>query len=344
MRELTVQEVTERLKGRVIGADPAAVLRGVAPADQAGPEDVTLVLSARYWEELGDRKVGAVLVPPGKAVQGRPCIEVEDPRRAFDRLLEYFAPEAWLPPPGIDPTAVVAPDADLGPGVRVGARAVIGRRVRLGRECVIYPGAVVADGVAVGDESVVHANAVVLERVRIGRRVLIGPGTVVGSAGFGFATEAGVHRRRPHIGTVVIEDDVEIGANACIDRGSCGATVIGRGTKIDNMVQVAHNVRIGPNCLIIGQVGIAGSARIGAGVILAGQVGVKDHVTIGDSAVVAARTMVIQDVPAGAKVAGEPAMPHAHALRVWAVSRRLPEMLERLEHLEERLRSLEKGG
>lgn len=341
MRWLRLGELAERVGGRLVGGDPSAVIRGAAPADQAGPDDVTMALSPRYWQELGDRPVGAVLVPAGRAVAGRPCIEVADPRRAFDQILEYFAPDPWLPPPGIDPTAVVSDSAELGEGVRVGARAFVGRRVRLGRGCVVYPGAVIADDVVVGDDSVIHANAVIRERVRIGARVVIGPGSVIGSEGFGFTTEGGRHRRRPQIGTVVIEDDVEVGANVCIDRASCGATVVGRGAKIDNLVQIAHNVRIGPHAIVVGQVGVAGSARIGAGVILAGQVGVRDHVTVGDGAVVAARAMVIEDVEPGARVAGEPAMPHAQALRVWAASRRLPELLQRLQQLEARVHRLE---
>lgn len=337
-------ELAERVQGRLVGGDPSALITGAAPADQAGPGDVTLATSERYWAEIGQRPVGAVVVPPGRAAAGRPCIEVADPRRAFDSLLALFAPEPWLPALGVHPTAVVAPSARLGPDVRVGARAFVGERVELGRGCVVYPGAVIADDVAVGEGSVIHANAVIRERVRIGARVVIGPGSVIGSEGFGFATEGGRHRRRPQIGTVVIEDDVEVGANVCIDRASCGATVIGRGAKIDNLVQIAHNVRVGPHAIVVGQVGVAGSARIGAGAVLAGQVGVRDHVTVGDGAVVAARAMVIEDVPPGARVAGEPAMPHGQALRVWAASRRLPELAQRLRELEARVQRLEGGG
>jgi len=344
MRSLSLAEIARHVQGRLVGGDPAAVVTGVAPADQAGPSDVTLATSARYWEEIGERPVGAVVVPVGGAVPGRPCIEVADPRGAFDALMELFAPAPWLPEPGVHPTATVAATASLGPDVRVGARAYIGERTRLGRGSIVFPGAVIADDVTVGEGCIIHANAVIRERVRIGNRVVIGAGTVIGSEGFGFTTHDGRHRRRPQIGTVVIEDDVEVGANVCIDRASCGATVVGHGAKIDNLVQIAHNVRIGPHAIVVGQAGIAGSARIGARAILAGQAGIRDHVRVGEEAVVAARAMVIDDVPPRARVAGEPAMPHAQALRVWAASRRLPELMQQLRELERRVARLEEGG
>lgn len=341
MPELLLGHLVELVGGRLVGGDPSTVIRGAAPPDQAGPHDVTMALSPRYWEDLGDRPVGAVLVAPGRAVPGRACVEVADPRGAFDRILELFAPEPWMPDAGVHPAAVVDPSARLGEGVRIGALAFVGRRARLGRGCAVFPGAVIGDDAEIGELSVIHANAVIRERVRVGARVIIGPGAVIGSEGFGFATEGGRHRRRPQIGTVIIEDDVEVGANACIDRASCGATVVGRGAKIDNLVQIAHNVRVGPHAIVVGQVGIAGSARIGAGAVLAGQAGVRDHVRVGDGAVVAARTMVIEDVEPGARVAGEPAMPHTRALRVWAAARRLPELAQRLQELEARIGRLE---
>lgn len=342
-RPLTLRELARLVAGRLVSGAPDATVRGALPAEMAGPDDVTLVVSQRYARVLGDRRVGVVLVPRGRAIPGRPCIEVDDPRRAFDRVLRHFAPEPWQPGPGIDPAAVVAPDAVLdGADVRIGACAVVGHRVRLGRGVVVYPGAVVADDVEIGDESVVGPRAVVRERVKVGRRVRIGAGAVIGSEGFGFERDpaSGAYVRRPQIGTVVLEDDVEVGANACIDRAASGATVVGRGTKVDNLVQVAHNVRIGADTLVIALVGIAGSSSIGSRVILAGQAGVTDHVSVGDGAIVAGRSMIIDDVPSGARMAGVPAMPHQQALRVWAATRRLPEMMRRLEDVERRLDEL----
>ncbi|WP_324716183.1 UDP-3-O-(3-hydroxymyristoyl)glucosamine N-acyltransferase [Carboxydochorda subterranea] len=334
---LTVEEVARRVGGRLASGDPRGWIRGVAPVEEAGPHDLTMAVGARYARALAGREVGAVLVPPGKLVAGQTCIEVDEPREAWDQILELFAPQPWLPEPGIDPRATIAPDAALGEGVRIGAFAVVGHRARLGRGVVLFPGAIVGDDATIGDESIIHARAVVRERVQIGRRVRVGAGAVIGSEGFGFTTREGRHRRRPQAGTVIIEDDVEIGANACIDRASAGATVIGEGTKIDNLVQVAHNVRIGPHSLVVGQVGIAGSVRLGARVVLGGQVGVADHVTIGDGAVIAGRSVVIGDVEPGARLAGMPAIPHGEAIRVWALSRKLPELLRRLERLERRL-------
>ncbi|HEY8485976.1 MAG TPA: UDP-3-O-(3-hydroxymyristoyl)glucosamine N-acyltransferase, partial [Limnochordales bacterium] len=260
---LRLAEAAAMVGGRLVGGHPDHPVTGVAPVDQAGPTDITMVLSARYGRRLGGRAVAAVLVPAGRApseLGQQARIEVEDPRAAFDRLVEHFAPPPWLPEVGVHPTAVLGRQVELGPGVRIGARVVVGDRVRIGAGCVLFPGVVVGDDVEIGEGSVLRANAVVRERVRIGRRVVVHEGAVIGSDGFGFHTGPdGVHRRRPQAGTVVLEDDVEVGANACVDRATAGATVIGRGTKIDNLVQVAHNVQLGPGCLLAGQVGIAGS-------------------------------------------------------------------------------------
>ena len=342
---LRLEEAARLVGGRLVGGPGERVIRGVAPADQAGPDEITLAISARFARWLRERPVGAVLVAPGRALPEQACIEVEDPRAAFDRLVEHFAPAPWLPEPGVHPTAVLGQGVRLGEGVSIGARAVIGHRVVLGRGCVVYPGAVIADDVEVGDESVIRANAVIRERVRIGRRVVVHEGAVIGSDGFGFRTGPdGVHRRRPQAGGVVLEDDVEVGANATVDRASAGNTVIGRGTKIDNLVQVAHNVQLGPGCLVAAQVGIAGSTRVGAAVVMGGQVGVADHVEVGDQAVLYAKTGVIGDVEAGARLLGYPPMPHAQAVKVWAMLRRLPELMRRLEALERAVSPAGQGG
>lgn len=336
-RALDLARAAALAGGRLVSGDPARTATGVAPPDQAGPGDITLVASPSYERMLQGRVVAAVVVGPGRALPGYACIEAADPRRAFDRLVAYFAPPPWLPDEGVHPTAVVGEGTRLGAGVRVGARVVLGRRVVLGDRCVVYPGVVVGDDVEIGEETTIHANAVIRERVRVGRRVVIHAGAVIGSEGFGFATDGGVHRRRPQGGTVILEDDVEVGANCAIDRASAGATVVGRGTKIDNLVQLAHNVRLGPGCLVAAQSGIAGSARLGRGVVLAGQVGISDHRSVGDGAVVYARSAVFDDVAAGARVAGTPAITRSQAMRVWALAARLPELFQRVRRLEARL-------
>lgn len=333
-RSLDLRQAASIAGGQLVGGEAGRAVTGVAPPDQAGPGDITLVTSPAYARLLRGRSVAAVVVARGRAIPGYACIEADDPRRAFDRLVAYFSPPPSLPDEGVHPTAVVGEGSRLGIGVRVGARVVLGRRVVVGDRCVIHPGAVVGDDVEIGEDSTIHANVVIRERVRIGRRVVIHAGAVIGSDGFGFAPDGEAHRRRPQAGTVILEDDVEVGANAAIDRASAGATVVGRGTKIDNLVQVGHNARLGPGCLVAAQTGIAGSARLGRGVVLAGQVGISDHVTVGDRAVVYARSAVFSDVAAEARVAGTPASPRQEAVRAWVLAARLPELFRRLVRLE----------
>jgi UDP-3-O-[3-hydroxymyristoyl] glucosamine N-acyltransferase len=252
------------------------------------------------------------------------------------------------PAPGVHPSAVVAPGAELEPSASVGPGAFVGRGARIGARSILQAAVRVLDEARIGEDCLLYSGVVVRERCIVGDRVILQPNCVVGSDGFGFAFDAEgdgdgpVHRKVPQAGIVRIEDDVEVGACTCIDRATLGETVIGRGTKIDNLVQIAHNVTIGPLSLIVAQVGIAGSTEIGTGVVLAGQVGVVGHLKIGDGARAGAQAGVTRDIPAGETYTGYPARPHADWLRSNAALQRLPELVKQVRALEQRLAELEK--
>jgi UDP-3-O-[3-hydroxymyristoyl] glucosamine N-acyltransferase len=271
-----------------------------------------------------------------------PSIHVADPRLALAVLLEMFGPEPEHPR-GVHPTAAIAASAQLDRDVAIAAYAVIGDRARVGAETVVYPHAYVGPDAIVGSRCVLHPRVVVGERVHIGDRVVLHAGAVLGADGFGFVPGRDGHRKIPQVGTVVVGDDVEIGANTTVDRATLGETRIGEGTKIDNLVQVAHNVHIGRRCLIAAQVGIAGSSVIEDGVMLAGQVGVSDHVRIGAGAVVLAGAGVLKDVPPGVTVSGFPARPHREELQQQAMRRRLPELMRLLREHQKHLPIAEDG-
>jgi UDP-3-O-[3-hydroxymyristoyl] glucosamine N-acyltransferase len=331
---LTPRAVADLTGGRLVG-DGSILLSGFAPLDRAGPGDLSFLSSGKYLDAFRRSRAGCVLVADDLAeVAGGPGVRiiVKDPARAMGRVLEQLHPDT-RPAPGIDPAARLGPGVSLGGEVSVGPGAVLGRAVRLGSRVVIGAGAVLEDGVEIGDDSVIGPRVVCCRGTRVGRRVRIKPGAVIGGTGFGYTPGDGGFEPIPHAGRCLIEDDVDIGANTCIDRGSIDDTVIGAGTKIDNLVQVAHNVRIGKRCFIMSQVGVAGSARIGDGVILAGQVGVVGHLTVGDGARVAAQSGVGNDVPAGADYGGSPARPHREWLRSHAVLYRLAPLAKDLEAL-----------
>ncbi|MGE5553969.1 MAG: UDP-3-O-(3-hydroxymyristoyl)glucosamine N-acyltransferase [Betaproteobacteria bacterium] len=345
LREWTAGELARLIKGELRG-DPDRTVTGIAGLEEAGPADVTFADLSRSEEGLaGAAGVLVLAAAAGErleeaALAKRTVILVENPRLAFATLLEAFAPD-YRPAPGVHPQAVVHPTAVLGRDVSIGAGAVVEERVRLGDRVILYPGVYVGADSVIGDDSVLHANVVVRERVQIGRKVLIHPGAVVGSDGFGFVTVGGRHRKVPHIGTVVIEDDVEIGANVTIDRATCGQTRVGRGTKLDNLIQVGHNVQIGEDCLIVAQVGLAGSSRLESGCTMAGRSGVAGHFTVGAGSVVMACAVVAADLPPGSVVSGIPARPHTEEMRAKAALYRLPEALRELRDLRRRLAHLE---
>jgi UDP-3-O-[3-hydroxymyristoyl] glucosamine N-acyltransferase len=310
----------------------------------AGPADVSMVASDAYARAVTRTRAAAVLVDRRVRLPSAPVpvLVVDDVEAAVAAVLALFAPPVQRPPAGVHPTAVVAPTARLGPGCAVGPHAVVGARAVLGARCALHPGVVIGDDVTIGDDCDLYPHVVLRERVSLGHRVAIHAGAVIGTDGFGYRWDGSAHAKVPQIGTVIIEDDVEIGSCVCIDRAKFGATVIGRGTKIDNLVQVAHNVRIGPHCIIVGQTGIAGSVQLGTGVVLGGQTAVRDHVSLGDGAIAAARSAIAKDVPPGQTVSGMPALPHRQSLREQAALRHLPALRDEVRRLQEQLHELQR--
>ena len=337
-------ELVAHVGGRLRG-DGSLLIHGVGGLAEAGPAELSFYASHRYREALAATRAGAVLVPVGEEV-ARPdlaLVQVPNPHLAYARISALFHPEV-RPPGGVSSKACVHPAARVHAGAAVMAFAVVEADVEVAEGAVLYPGVYVGTGARIGRDTVLYPNVTVHERCIVGARVVLHAGCVVGSDGFGFAfdPEAKAHVKVPQAGTVRIEDDVSVGACSCIDRATTGETVIGRGSKIDNLVQVAHNVRVGPLSLLCAQVGISGSAELGTAVVLAGQAGVAGHIHIGDAARVQAQGGVAQDVPSGATVAGSPAVEHWTWLRQSAALPRLAELLREVRALRARLEALER--
>jgi UDP-3-O-[3-hydroxymyristoyl] glucosamine N-acyltransferase len=331
---LTAQAVAELVGGRLLG-DGEVVLRAIRPLDRAGPEALSLAVTPRYAEQLKASRAGAVLVPDALAgTAGGPTtrIVVRDPYAALVRAMGALFPSSNAAP-GIDSTARIGQGCVLGVDVSVGPFCVLGRGVRLGDRCRVAEGVSLGDGVTVGADTIIGPRVVCYRDSRIGRGVVLKAGAVIGGDGFGYLSDSGGHHRIPHVGICVIEDEVEIGSNSTVDRGSVDDTVVGRGTKLDNLVHVGHNVRIGERCLLMAGVGVAGSTKLGNDVILAGHVGVTDHLTIADGARIAAKSAVFGDIPGGASFSGHPARPHRQFLRAQAALYRLAPIIDDVERL-----------
>jgi UDP-3-O-[3-hydroxymyristoyl] glucosamine N-acyltransferase len=328
-------------------ADGQRRVRGVATLHDAGPEELSFISSEAFAGALAETRAAGVVaqrklklpqVPAGMAL-----LSVDDADLAVAKVLDLFAPPVPTPSAGVDPSARVAATASVAPTAAVGANAYVGERSRIGARTLLHPGVYVGDDVVIGEDCQLFPNVVIRERIVIGNRVVIHAGAVLGTDGFGYRWDGSRHAKIPQIGTVVVEDDVEVGSCVCIDRAKFGATRVGRGTKIDNLVQVGHNAVIGPHCIIVGQVGLAGSIRLGTGVVLGGQVAIRDHVTIGDGAMVAATSGVAEDVAPKAVVSGTPALPHRQSLREQAALRRLPDLVVQVRKLQEEIEALKKG-
>ncbi len=345
---LTLQEVLAISGGELLRGTPGGDISGVAALADAGPGEISFFANPKYQGALRRSRAAAVLVPAGFQPAMEPAangstpalIAVSNPSLAFARLVERFAPPAIQPAPGVAPTAILGRDVQLGAGVSVEAYAVIEDGVRIGDGASIGAHAYIGAGSTIGAGSLLYPHVTIRERSRLGARVIIHSGAVIGSDGFGFELQGGRHVKIPQTGIVDIEDDVEIGANSTIDRARFGRTIIGTGTKIDNLVMIAHNVVIGPHCVLVAQTGISGSTRLGSYVTLAGQAGVVGHVEIGDQAVIAAKTGVSKDVPAKTVMFGIPAEPLAKAKENIANVRRLPKLVERVRRLEAELAEL----
>lgn len=333
-RFFTLAEVAEALGGRVVG-DASIRLSGVEALERAGPADLSWVADSRRQRPAISSGAGALLVPDEAAAGGRPAVVVANPTAAFAIWLARVRP-ALRPRPGVSKRAHVHRTARIGRGASVAAGATVEAEARVGARTVLAAGVFVGEGAEIGADTWIHPNAAVLAGCRVGERCVIHAGAVVGSDGFGYVWDGGAHRKIPQVGIVRVEDDVEIGANTAIDRATFGETVIGRGTKIDNLVQVGHNVVIGEHAILCGQAGIAGSSRIGSRATLAGQAGIGDHATVGDAATVTGQAGILSggSVPPGAVLSGMPAAPHREFLKRAALTARLPEILRRIEGLE----------
>jgi UDP-3-O-[3-hydroxymyristoyl] glucosamine N-acyltransferase len=336
-----LRELAERLGGELRG-DGEVEISGVCGIEQAGPGDLTFLANPRYAGHLAATRASAVILAPGHEAP-LPCLVSDNPYLTFARAVAVLRPPA-RPLPGVHPSAQVDPGARLGPDVHVGALSVLGAGVRLGARTVVHPHVVLYEGVQVGEDCVLHSGVQVRERCRLGNRVVVQNGAVIGADGFGFARDGeGRYRKFPQVGIVVIEDDVEIGALTAIDRAALGETRVGRGTKLDNLVQIGHSVTIGEDTVLAGQVGVAGSTHIGRRVTLAGQVGVAGHLTIGDGVVATAQTGIPGSVEAGSVVSGYPAIGNRAWLKSSAVFAKLPELQRRLRELERKVESLVGG-
>jgi len=334
---MKLREVAD-LVGGMISGDPEIEITGASGILEAGHGDITYLSEKKYAGELQNTNASAVILSEKFKDLAENSLIVDNPQYSFARVAEllYVKP---LRPLGISNKAVIDENVHFGHEVTVHSLAYIGKNSSIGSRAIIYPGAYIGEGVTIGDDSVIHSNVSIYEEVKIGSRVTIHSGTVIGSDGFGFVKEKGVHHKIPQVGGVIIEDDVEIGANVTIDRGAMkrACTTIGAGTKIDNLVHIAHNVRVGKNCLIVAQVGISGSTEIGDDVILAGQVGVVNHIKIGNGAILGAQSGVSHDIPEAQVFSGSPAIPHRTWLRVQNIIAKLPEYIKRLQILERKV-------
>lgn len=336
---VSLKAIADLVSGRLVGAGLVHVT-GVAGLQEAGELDLSYISADRYIQAASASRAGALVVHREIAELQRPQIVTGNPSYAFARIVQRFfvaAPQRRGIAQGIvkGEGGTIGDEPSIWPGVILGDRVTIGHRVTL------YPGVFLGDDVVIGDDTVLYPNVTVREWCRIGSRVIVHSGTVIGSDGFGYVQHEGRHVKIPQIGVVVIEDDVELGANVTVDRATFGQTLIKRGAKVDNLVQIAHNVTVGEHSILVAQVGIAGSTTLGHHVVLGGQVGITDHVSIGDGAIVAAKGGVTKDVPAGKVVSGYPAIPHDQALRAAVVFARLPEIRRQLIDLEKKVEGLE---
>jgi UDP-3-O-[3-hydroxymyristoyl] glucosamine N-acyltransferase len=336
---MKLAELAKRL-GCELEGDPDLEITGVAGLADGGPGDLTFLSNPRYRAAVRSTRASAIVAAPDAGPMPLPALRSPHPYYAFARAIELFHPAPGFEP-GIHPTAIVSPSAEIGPGAHIGPCCFVDENVRIGRNAVLHSFVAIYRDAVIGDDFFAHSHAAVREGCRIGNRVLLQNGVVVGSDGFGFArTPEGRWHKMRQAGIAIIEDDVEIQANSCVDRATIGETRIGRGSKLDNLVQVGHSSSVGEDTLLCGQVGLAGSSHVGNRVILAGQVGVAGHLTIGDGAVLTAQSGVPGDVPPGAIYSGYPAMENKGWLKSVAAFHRLPELQRQLRALQQELAAL----
>jgi len=347
---ITIQQLIERIGGIVRQGDPAVSITGVDGIERAGPEQLSFIANLKYFPQLKTTNAAAIIVPDNPQFweaggnSQAVLIAHPEPYYAFMLALRVFHPEDEGLILGIDPSAAIGEAVEIGENACIGKNAVIEAHAHIGAGSIILPGCYVGRNARIGARTKIGPNVTVMHQCELGDRVRIHPGTVIGADGFGYANLNGIHHKIPQVGKVVVEDDVEIGACVCIDRATMGETRIRKGTKIDNLVQIAHNVQVGENTIIIAQVGISGSTKIGNNVILAGQVGLIGHIQIGDNVIIAAQSGVTRDIPENTKLLGSPARDLALEKRIHVLIGKLPEMAKRVRDLEKRLAELENQG
>ena len=337
---IRLEEIAERIQGKLVG-NGLAVISGIRSIEEAKEGDITFLIQKNFKKHLKDCKASAIIVGEDMSADelaGKNGIISNNPALAYVKVAAMFQPSISRAK-GSSPAAFVAETADVAPDATIYPHAYIGEKAVIGKNAIIYPFVHIGNDVIVGEETVIYPHVVVYDRTVIGQRVIVHGGAVLGSDGFGYVWDGARHVKIPQIGIVEIEDDVEIGANVTIDRASLGKTVIKRGAKIDNLVQIAHNVSIGENSIIISQVGIAGSVTVGKNVILAGQVGVRDHVAIGDNVKAAGGTGITKDVPANSLISGNPHMPHRDWLKLQSYIKNLPKLYDRVKKTEKKLQT-----
>ena len=339
---MKLKEMAQILDGKLLG-DPDADVVSVAPIDCAGEGVLAFAASERYLKTAERSGASCLIVPKGFRVDGKNLIEVEDPRLALAKAMEVLY-ERKKVSPGIEEGAHVAETARVAPSSHIATFAYLGDEVRIGANTVVYPFVYIGARAEIGSDCVIHPNVTISSGVILGDRVVVHANAVLGSDGFGYAKDGVGHRKIPQVGTVVVEDDVEIGANTAIDRATMGRTRIGRGTKLDNLVHVAHNVTIGPNCLVVAQAGIAGSTEIEENVVIGGQAGLVHHIRIGSRTFIGAQAGVTRSFPADSTISGYPARDHNRSMKGYAALNRLPSLIKKVEKIGKRIEKLEQNG
>jgi UDP-3-O-[3-hydroxymyristoyl] glucosamine N-acyltransferase len=331
----TTAEIAKRLDGEVLG-DATAILTGFALADHARSGDLTFAETAEYFAAVEHSAATAVIAGREFTSATKIVIRVANSRVAFARAMEAFFPEP-VPAPGIHPSAVIAASAQVDPTAHIGPHCTVGERVQIGARCVLQAGDFIGDDVVLGEDTRLFPNVTIYAQSQIGRRVRLHAGVVIGSDGFGYVFDGGFQRKVPQIGNVIIGDDVEIGSNSTVDRGALGSTIIGPGTKIDNLVQVAHNVEIGAHSILCAQVGIAGSTKLGSYCVLAGQVGIAGHLKLGHQVTIGSKSGVMNNIPDKSTWLGIPALPDRQAKRMLISMQHLPDLLKKVAAWEKKL-------
>ncbi|MEJ6951255.1 UDP-3-O-(3-hydroxymyristoyl)glucosamine N-acyltransferase [Natronospora cellulosivora (SeqCode)] len=335
----TAEYLAKKVEGKLNG-DYTGKISEVAAVSESNETSITFAESKNFIKAAKKSSAAVVIVPEGVEISGKTTIQVENPRLAYAIISSLFAPDIYYKP-GVHKSAVIAETAKIGENVSIHPNVVIDENAEIADNVILAPAVYIGKNVKVGKNTLIHPNVVVEYDTEIGDNVIIQSGTVIASDGYGFVSTEEGHYKIPQLGNVIIGDDVEIGANVTIDRGASGPTMIAKGTKVDNLVQIAHNVKIGQECLIIAQVGIAGSSELGDRVILAGKTGVVDHIKIADNATIASNSTVTKDIPSSVFYSGNPAHDHKSELREQAARRRLPELLKTVKKLEKKIKELE---